>query len=134
MEIAKSTVFNDAKVAQGLFFLLIAVNGSKRLVVDSAFSLEREDGKETNPLTQRVLTMMEKSDLEEFQGEKCRQRLDLNRRISSIRQAAEWGMGALQGLFSRLKLSLDVSPNKRRRVIQFVLNDDPVQVLCFEVR
>jgi len=43
--------WHDAKVAQDLFSVLIAMNGSGRVVSDSAFLGDTEDSKEDNPLT-----------------------------------------------------------------------------------
>jgi hypothetical protein len=47
--------------------------------------------------------------------------LELDRAIISQRQAAEWGMGALQGQFGRLRTKLPINSKKRKLILKTIV-------------
>lgn len=81
------------------------------VVADSAFPVRRA-------LFGRILTPLKKGDLERASPE-CRDGLQaMNVAITSIRQAAEWGMGSTPKCFRRLLMPLPYNPIVRGRRIE----------------
>lgn len=78
------------------------------VLADSAFPVRKE-------LFGRIRTPLKKGDLERASPE-CRAGLaKMSAAITSLRQAAEWGMGSTPKVFRRLQLPLPYNPKVRGR-------------------
>lgn len=53
--------------------------------------------------------------------EEARQQLITHRMVVSVRQAAEWGMRAIQGPFARLKTALPIDNAKRKLILTVIV-------------
>ena len=63
-------------------------------------------------MSERIVTPLKDGDMERaVAGGDERSITTLNNAVSSIRQAAEWGMEAVEKVFRRLLLSLPFNPN-----------------------
>lgn len=81
------------------------------VLADSAFPV-------CNGLFGRIITPMKKGDLERASFE-CRPGLSkMSAAITSIRQAAEWGMGSTPKCFRRLLMPLPYNPKVRGRRLE----------------
>lgn len=69
------------------------------VVSDSAFPC-------STAMTGRILTPLKDGDLERIQPSLRSSACTLHNAITSVRQAAEWGMGSVQKVYSRLNLPL----------------------------
>ncbi|ETM48425.1 hypothetical protein L914_07034 [Phytophthora nicotianae] len=61
-------------------------------------------------MTGRILTPLKDGDLERIQPLLRSSARKLHNGITSVRQAAEWGMGSVQKVYSRLNLPLSLTP------------------------
>ncbi|KAE9279049.1 hypothetical protein PF008_g28468 [Phytophthora fragariae] len=68
----------------------------------------------------RILTPLKDGDLERIRPSLRSSARTLHNAITSVRQAAEWGMGSMQKVYSRLNLPLPYDPNIRGRRISNV--------------
>ncbi|ETO77486.1 hypothetical protein F444_07323 [Phytophthora nicotianae P1976] len=73
------------------------------VVSDSAFPC-------STAMTGRILTPLKDGDLERIQPLLRSSARTLHNGITSVRQAAEWGMGSVQKVYSRLNLPLSLTP------------------------
>ncbi|KAE9008465.1 hypothetical protein PR001_g15472 [Phytophthora rubi] len=80
------------------------------VVSDSAFPCS------TN-MTGRILTPLKDGDIERLVSSLHSSARTLHNAITSVRQAAEWGMGSMQKVFSRLNLPLPYNPEVRGRLL-----------------
>ncbi len=80
------------------------------IVGDSAFP-------HTGPLEGKLVTPLKEREMP-TDREQLLQYIALHRAVVSTRQAAEWGMRALQGTFCRLKAGLTVEHAKRAVIIR----------------
>ncbi|ETN16130.1 hypothetical protein PPTG_06346 [Phytophthora nicotianae INRA-310] len=78
----------------------------KNVVSDSAFPCSTE-------MTGRILTPLKDGDLERLTPSVRSSARTLYNAITSVRQAAEWGMGSVQKVYSRLNLPLPYDPELR---------------------
>jgi hypothetical protein len=78
------------------------------VLADSAFPVSGE-------LWGRIITPLKKNDMDRIPIEDRAGSLRLNAQIIDARQAAEWGMGAVEKCFRRLLLPLPYDPVVRRR-------------------
>lgn len=76
------------------------------VVSDSAFPCSTE-------LTGRILTPLKDGDIERILPSLRSSARTLHNAITSVRQAAEWGMGGMQKVYSRLNLPLPYDPELR---------------------
>ncbi|KAE8958335.1 hypothetical protein PF005_g33749 [Phytophthora fragariae] len=68
----------------------------------------------------RILTPIKDGDLERIRPSLRSSARTLHNAITSVRQVAEWGMGSMQKVYSRLNLPLPYDPNIRGRRISNV--------------
>ena len=106
--------WHDSQVAEGLVEIVIATIGAFCMCVDQGFPrsgelfekfvgpISKKAKKQLNPLLRDLL--MARSGL-----------------FTSLRQAAEWGMRALQGSFSRLKARLSSDKKKRGMIVLSII-------------
>jgi hypothetical protein len=85
-----------------------------KLLGDSAFQSQ-------GSLSSRMMTPLKETSLNKLSGDELKNALVRNKLISSLRQAAEWGMGSLQSKFGRLRLPLSVCPKERRILLEVVV-------------
>lgn len=98
---------HDATVATRLFGLLEErVPEPYRFVADSAFAYH-----------EKILRPLKQSQVKSIPREQLYDEIQLHKAITSVRQAAEWGMRALKGAFARLKTPLSYNDNFRRCII-----------------
>ncbi|KAE9283429.1 hypothetical protein PF008_g27411 [Phytophthora fragariae] len=76
------------------------------VVSDSAFP-------SSTAMTERILTPLKDRDLERILPSLRAPARTLHNAITSVRQAAEWGMGSVQKVYSRLNLPLPYDPKLR---------------------
>lgn len=76
------------------------------VVSDSAFPC-------STTMTGRILTPLKDGDLERILPSLRSSARTLHNAITSVRQAAEWGMGSMQKVYSRLNLPLPYNPEVR---------------------
>ncbi|ETI42229.1 hypothetical protein F443_12626 [Phytophthora nicotianae P1569] len=76
------------------------------VVSDSAFPC-------STAMTGGILTPLKDGDLERIEPSLRSSARTLHNAITSVRQAAEWGMGSVQKVCSRLNLPLPFDPNLR---------------------
>ncbi|KAE8874854.1 hypothetical protein PF003_g41021 [Phytophthora fragariae] len=76
------------------------------VVSDSAFP-------SSTAMTERILTPLKDGDLERILPSLRASARALHNAITSVRQAAEWGMGSVQKIYSRLNLPLPYDPKLR---------------------
>ncbi|EGZ04466.1 hypothetical protein PHYSODRAFT_343244 [Phytophthora sojae] len=81
-------------------------DGRMSVVSDSAFPC-------STAVTGRILTPLKDGDIEKIEPSLRATARTLHNAITSIRQAAEWGMGSVQKVYSRLNLPLPYDPNLR---------------------
>ncbi|EGZ22640.1 hypothetical protein PHYSODRAFT_249619 [Phytophthora sojae] len=81
-------------------------DGRMGVVSDSAFPC-------STAMTGRILTPLKDGDIKKIEPSLRATARTLHNAITSIRQAAEWGMGSLQKFYSRLILPLPYDPNLR---------------------
>lgn len=98
--------WHDSQVCSSLKRIVIERIGEFALCVDQGFPRSGDlEGKFVGPLTETTLQQLSPI---------CRDHIvRLHNKYVSLRQAAEWGMRALQGTFCRLKSRL--TSNKRKR-------------------
>ncbi|KAG9078722.1 hypothetical protein FS749_009219 [Ceratobasidium sp. UAMH 11750] len=105
--------WHDAKTSRPVYDKLREETPDKYfLIADSAFPTVNQGGHEKVhvPLTAR-------SNLRGMTREEKLAALDYSAAITSARQAVEWGMRAIQGSFSRLRLPLDANDGEWRSVV-----------------
>jgi len=78
------------------------------VVSDSAFPC-------ATAMTGRILTPLKDGDIERLVPSLRSSPRTLHNAITSVRQAAEWGMGSMQKVYSRLELPLPYDPEVRGR-------------------
>ena len=102
--------WNDGETSRG--FVENLLNTTKcpdqqmGVLTDSAFSV-------SGPLFGRIETPLKTGDFERIPRALQTAALAKSNAICSIRQAAEWGMGASEKVFGRLKMPLPFNPNLR---------------------
>ena len=99
-------------MSQGLLRILLDDNLTPRpyvLVADTAFP-------RNGPFQGRILTPLKNGRIPNDAITAARE-IARHQYVLSIRQAAEWGMRAIQSTFSRLQAGLSVNSDERRRVI-----------------
>ena len=62
----------------------------------------------------RILTPLKDGDIEKILPSRRSRARALNNAITSVRQAAEWGMGSVEKVYHRLRLPLPYTPDLRR--------------------
>jgi hypothetical protein len=77
------------------------------VVSDSAFLCSKD-------MTGRILTPLKENDLERLLPSLRARATALNNAITSVRQAAEWGMGSVSKVYHRLDQPLPCNPDQRR--------------------
>ena len=88
---------NDNKLARRVYEMLeYHTTSDFKILADSAFQFAHR----------RIITPYKSNQLNYDNPLILEQQVRLHRRVIQARQAAEWGMGALQGIFGRLKLPL----------------------------
>lgn len=103
--------WHDSTVAQPLYPLLLDNSATPSpffIVGDTAFKMQGE-------ISNKLQTPLKKDDLSADSQIRAIQ-MDSHRAVTSVRQAAEWGMRSIQGAFARLSLRL-TSDSKSRRII-----------------
>jgi len=85
------------------------------IVADTAFP-------RTKDLLGRIITPLKDDELGSFSLQDLPARLAMSRSVTSLRQAAEWGMRGLQGPFARLTIPLPTDAAKRERILCTVLH------------
>jgi hypothetical protein len=107
--------WHDSRTAEPLYNMLRYHTDEPFCVVaDSAFS-------RLNDLNLKIIKPLRVN--ERFRDHEHRQRCEaISAAVVNVRQAAEWGMRALQGSFSRLLTRLDVDEQKRGRVIELCIH------------
>jgi hypothetical protein len=102
--------WNDSDTSLGFRLKLLdpAVCPDQRMnvVSDSAFPC-------STTMTGRILTPLKDGDLERILPSLRSSARTLHNAITSVRQAAEWGMGSMQKVYSRLNLPLPYDPELR---------------------
>jgi hypothetical protein len=78
-----------------------------KIVTDSALPVSRN-------LEGRIITPLKDGDLERFPASMRAGLIRLSNAITSIRQAAEWGMGSIQKVYRKLLLPLPHDRYKRQ--------------------
>lgn len=78
-----------------------------KVASDSAFPV-------SGLLEKKIITPLKDGDLERIPAEARAGAIRMNSAITSVRQAAEWGMGAVEKVWRILLLPLPFSPEQRR--------------------
>jgi len=100
--------WNDAETSRSLCERLLGPETADNtgLLADTAFPVRTMGG--------RIVTPCKEGELDKITDLHQRDMLrDLSADVTSLRQAAEWGMGAVEKVYKRLLLSLPFSPLKR---------------------
>jgi len=116
--------WHDAQVAQHLMDEVCRSIGRYALCVDQGFPRSKDmRNKFVGPLSAKARTRIDNSPLPLDPAEREEALLRRARLVAvhelyvSLRQAAEWGMRALQGTFSRLKTKLTSDKRTRRDIL-----------------
>ena len=107
--------WHGSTVAQSLYAVLLneATTPSPYFIVgDSAFRM-------TGTISQKLRTPFKKDDLSDDPQIRAIQ-MDSHRAVTSVRQAAEWGMQDIQGAFARTSMRMTTDVEKRHELLEVV--------------
>jgi len=107
--------WHDAAIARPIYSALRSTPSGRGLIADTAFP-------RSGDMAARIRTGLKEGDLDKAtsRGEQ-RRMLAYHRVVTSLRQAAEWGMRFIQGSFARLYLPLPVENDKCELLLRVVL-------------
>lgn len=107
--------WHDSSVAQALYPLLLnreATPDPYFIVGDTAFKM-------VGDISTKLHTPLKRDDLSSDAQVRAVQ-LDSHRAVTSVRQAAEWGMREIQGAFPRTSLRLTTNAQERHMILEVV--------------
>ena len=105
--------WHDSHVAQPLYELLTNRTPEPYVILgDVAFPRR-------GPLKSKILTPFKKNELVSDLSFR-RVQIEMHRDVTSTRQAAEWGMHAIQSVFARTQLKLPTNKHTRKIILQCV--------------
>lgn len=105
--------WHDAKIARRLYDLLIhRCPEPFAILADTAFPRNEE-------LRNKILSPLKENELDRLSRDEREVRAQ-SRVITSVRQAAEWGMRTVQSVNPRLKVNLPSDKNKRAMLLELV--------------